>query len=42
MDDYYRDLSHLSYEERWAQNFDDPGMLESELLIDQLHRLANG
>jgi uridine kinase len=32
LDHYYRDLQHLSHEERCQQNFDDPAMLESELL----------
>ena len=42
MDHYYRDLGHLSYEERCRQNFDDPGIIESDLLIDQLRQLALG
>jgi uridine kinase len=42
IDHYYRDLSHLSYEERCVQNFDDPALIESELLIEQLHQLASG
>lgn len=42
MDHYYRDLGHLSYEERCHQNFDDPGLIESELLVEQLRQLANG
>ena len=42
MDHYYRDLGHLSYEERCGQNFDDPGIIESDLLIEQLRQLALG
>lgn len=42
MDHYYRDLSHLSYEERCAQNFDDPDLIESDLLVEQLGQLASG
>lgn len=42
MDHYYRDLSHLSFEERCVQNFDDPCILESELMVDQLRQLAEG
>lgn len=42
MDHYYRDLSHLSYEERCVQNFDDPEILESELMVEQLRQLADG
>jgi len=39
LDRYYRDLSHLSPEERARTNFDDPRALEHELLIDQVARL---
>ncbi|MCL5263568.1 MAG: uridine kinase [Acidobacteria bacterium] len=42
MDHYYRDLGHLSYEERRVQNFDDPSLIESDLLVDQLRQLASG
>jgi uridine kinase len=42
LDHYYRDLSHLSYEERCQQNFDHPDQLESELLIEQIGQLAEG
>lgn len=42
MDHYYCDLGHMSYEERRVQNFDDPILIESELLIEQLHQLASG
>jgi uridine kinase len=42
MDHYYRDLGHLSYEERCRQNFDDPGIIESDLLSEQLWQLALG
>lgn len=42
MDHYYRDLGHLSYEERCRQNFDDPGIIESDLLIEHLRQLAGG
>lgn len=41
-DAYYRDLSHLSPEERAAVNFDDPASLESELLAAHLDALADG
>lgn len=41
-DAYYRDLSHLSPEERAAVNFDDPASLESELLATHLDALADG
>lgn len=42
MDHYYRDLSHLSFEERCLQNFDDPEILESDLMVEQLRQLAGG
>jgi uridine kinase len=41
-DHYYRDLSHLTYEERCLQNFDHPDILESDLLIAHVSRLAGG
>ena len=41
-DNYYRDLAHLTYEERCRQNFDHPDILESDLLIAHVRRLANG
>lgn len=42
IDHYYRDLSHLSYEERCRQNFDHPDIIESGLLIAHVGRLAGG
>lgn len=41
-DNYYRDLSHLPESERARQNFDDPRLIESELLVEQLSALARG
>ncbi len=41
-DAYYRDLKHLSFEERAKQNFDHPASLESELLIRHIKALASG
>lgn len=41
-DDYYRDLSHLSLDERAGHNFDDPSALETELLAEHLARLRSG
>lgn len=38
-DAYYRDLSHLSFEERAAVNFDHPNSLETELLIEHIQKL---
>jgi uridine kinase len=42
IDNYYRDLSHLPYSERIKQNFDDPAMIESSLLVDHVGALARG
>lgn len=42
LDHYYRDLSHLSYEDRCKQNFDHPDILESNLLIEHIGQLAQG
>jgi uridine kinase len=42
LDHYYRDLGHLSYDERCRQNFDHPDALESDLLVAHLRQLASG
>jgi uridine kinase len=41
-DSYYRDLSHLSVEERQKQNFDHPDAIDTDLLIEQLEDLLEG
>jgi uridine kinase len=41
-DAYYRDLSHLPFQERAAWNFDHPDALESELLSRHLDELRSG
>jgi len=41
-DSYYKDLGHLSLEERKQQNFDHPDSLDDELLIKQLKDLIKG
>ncbi len=41
-DAYYRDLSHLPFEERVRVNFDHPDALETELLIEHLYALRAG
>jgi uridine kinase len=41
-DSYYKDLSHLPFEERAAQNFDHPNAIDSELMIQHLEELLNG
>jgi uridine kinase len=41
-DAYYRDLSHLSPEERAQFNFDHPDALETDLMREHLDRLVEG
>jgi uridine kinase len=41
-DNYYRDLSHLPLDQRAQQNFDDPALIESPLLISHVAALAEG
>jgi len=41
-DSYYRDLKHLSLEERRTHNFDHPSSLETELLVRHLQALKEG
>jgi uridine kinase len=42
LDFYYRDLSHLSPEERAQQNFDHPDSLEHDLLVEHVKALVLG
>lgn len=41
-DSYYKDLHHLSIEERAKMNFDHPNALDHELLIEHLKLLQKG
>lgn len=41
-DAYYRDLSHLSYEERSRINFDHPDSLDNDLFVQHLDALRRG
>jgi uridine kinase len=41
-DSYYRDISHLAFEEREKQNFDHPDSLETSLLVEHLRILKKG
>ncbi|MCX8064396.1 MAG: uridine kinase [Candidatus Hydrogenedentes bacterium] len=41
-DNYYKDLSHLPFEERTKTNFDEPNAIEHQLLISDLSRLLKG
>ena len=42
VDDYYRDLTHLSFAERDLINFDHPGAIEFERLVNDLESLKSG
>jgi uridine kinase len=41
-DSYYKELKHLTFEERKNQNFDHPKAFDSKLLFDQLIELLSG
>jgi uridine kinase len=41
-DNYYRELGHMPHAERALQNFDDPAMIESPLLVEHIRALAAG
>ena len=41
-DDYYKDQSHLTMEERVKTNYDHPVAFDNELLIQHLNALMNG
>lgn len=41
-DSYYKDSSHMPYEERRAQNFDEPRAFDWELLHEHLQMLRDG
>jgi uridine kinase len=41
-DSYYRDLTHLTLEERREINFDHPDAFDTELLVEQLKELKGG
>ncbi|MGB7555402.1 MAG: uridine kinase [Candidatus Korobacteraceae bacterium] len=41
LDRYYRDLSHLSPEQRARMNFDAPEALDQELIVEQVTDLRN-
>ncbi|HNR67248.1 MAG TPA: uridine kinase [bacterium] len=41
-DHYYRDISHLSYEERCRENFDHPDAIDFALLARQFEQLKKG
>jgi uridine kinase len=41
-DSYYRDLSHLPFDERIKVNYDHPDILETSLLVEHLRLLRQG
>lgn len=41
-DDYYKDLSELTLEERYKVNFDHPDSLDNDLFVAQLSQLLKG
>lgn len=41
-DDYYKDLSHLTIEERKKQNFDHPNAFDWPLILNQVSALKKG
>ena len=40
-DDYYKDLSNLTIEQRAKVNYDHPNALDNDLLVEHLHNLLN-
>ncbi|RBR33824.1 uridine kinase, partial [Enterococcus cecorum] len=40
-DSYYKDQSHLSFEERLKTNYDHPFAFDTDLLIEHLEKLLN-
>ncbi|MCI0698007.1 uridine kinase [candidate division KSB1 bacterium] len=41
-DSYYKDSSHLPFEERAKQNFDHPDAIDSDLLVQHVEELLSG
>ncbi|KAL7514442.1 hypothetical protein ACHAXN_011884, partial [Cyclotella atomus] len=41
-DDYYKDLSHITFEERACTNFDHPSSLDTDLMIEHIKALLDG
>ena len=40
-DSYYRDQSHITFEERLGTNYDHPSAFDNDLLMKQIHKLQN-
>ena len=41
-DNYYRDQSHITFEERVKTNYDHPDAIETDLLIEHIRQLKEG
>jgi uridine kinase len=41
-DAYYRDLSHLPFDDRKRQNFDHPSAFDTDFMLEQLRVLLSG
>ncbi|MBU4484592.1 uridine kinase, partial [bacterium] len=41
-DSYYKDLSHLSIEERAKNNFDHPASMDLDLMLKHIKQLKSG
>ena len=41
-DNYYKDQSHLTFEERVKTNYDHPDAIETDLLIEHICQLKEG
>lgn len=41
-DDYYKDQSHLSMEQRILTNYDHPNSIDNDLFVQHLHQLMEG
>ena len=41
-DNYYKDISHLSFEERASHNFDHPDSLDTDLMYEHVMQLKQG
>ncbi len=42
VDSYYKDLSHLKFEDRAKNNFDHPSSFDFDLLYNDLNKILNG
>ena len=42
LDSYYKDLSHMGYQDRVKQNFDHPDSIDIDLIISHLKQISDG